>query len=318
MQKLIITGSTGYIGKALTHLANERGFETIALGRAASKSRSTCSRYLTVDEDEPLAIPESLGKDAVVIHLAGRAHVLKEHDADPEAAFRRTNVDLTLRIAEAAIKAGAKRFVFISSIGVNGTTSRKPLDELSPPRPSTSYAKSKWDAEEALRERLQGVMELTVIRPPLVYAHDAPGNFGKLLRLVQTGLPLPLGNSGNSRSLIALENLVDFILGCADHPNAKNETFLISDESPISTSRIAELLREGMQTSNLIFPVPKPAVRLVARLLGKSSLYEQLYDSLEISPRKASDLLGWKQKVDTSDALKAAAKYFATANQRKG
>lgn len=317
MQKLIITGSTGYIGKALTQLANTGGYETIGLGRDASKSASACSQYLSLCEDQPIDIPEPIGREAVIIHLAGRAHVLKENSADPEAAFQRTNVDLTLRLAEAAIKAGAKRFVFISSIGVNGTTSRAALDELSPPCPSTLYAKSKWYAEEALKSRLQGIMELTIIRPPLVYAHDAPGNFRKLLHLVGSGLPLPLGNSNNSRSLIALENLIDFILECADHPRAKNETFLISDELPISTSQMAALLREGMKTSNVLFPVPKPVVRLAAQWLGRTSLYEQLYDSLEISPRKAFNLLGWTQKVDTFDALRTAAKTFAAANLKQ-
>lgn len=313
MTKLIITGSTGYIGRALTKQAIELGYQITSLGRSTSEVDPQASLHITTIDGQPIEIPEEVGKDSIIIHLAGRAHILKENSDNPEQAFLHANVDFTRLVADAAIKAGAKRFIFISSIGVNGTTSHSALNESSPPTPLSLYAKSKWLAEKNLEHQLRGKMELTIIRPPLVYSYDAPGNFRKLLTIIRTGLPLPLQNANNLRSLIALENLVDFIIKCTTHPLAGNETFLISDMNPISTFELASLLREGMRTKTIFFPIPKTAVQLLARALGKKSLYEQLYGSLEIAPTKARTLLNWEQKIQTSDALKAAAERFSAS-----
>lgn len=311
LQKIIITGATGYIGRALTHHAIALGYRPSVLGRQRPEHAPSPTPFLYIFNDQPIEIPEPIGKDAVIIHLAGRAHILKEDKKEPQLAFTRANVELSLKIADAGIKCDAKRFIFISSIGVNGSNSSTPLDESSAAAPTTLYAKSKWEAEQALSAKLAGQMELTIIRPPLVYAHNAPGNFNKLLRLIHASIPIPLKRTKNHRSLIALENLIDFIMICVEHPLAANETFLVSDSRAVSTEQLASLLRQGMNSKTILFPVPKPFLRSLAKIFGKKNMYEQLYESLTISPNKAINLLNWAPPLEPEDAIITAGRIFA-------
>jgi nucleoside-diphosphate-sugar epimerase len=240
-----------------------------------------------------------------IVHLAGRAHVLSEHDQNPLEAFRRANCGATLRLAQQAVESGVRRFIFISSIGVNGAeTSRKPFDEFSNPKPHADYAISKLEAEEGLKKLLAGTeTELVIIRPPLVYGVDAPGNFARLLKFVATGLPLPLGRINNRRSIVSLENLVSFISLCIEHSAAAGQLFLVSDGEDISTTEMVLALAQGMGKKPLMLPVPDSLLKVGAKLLGKESLYTQLCCSLQVDSSKARSLLGWKPQENTLEAL---------------
>lgn len=251
----------------------------------------------------------TVAKQDVLVHLAGRAHMLRDAVEDPLLAFRNVNVEGTLNLAKLARDNGVKRFVFISSIGVNGAhTVGRAVNEESMPAPHAEYALSKWEAEQGLWDVVRDSgMELVIIRPPLVYAGHAPGNFGRLLKLVAARIPLPLGSIRNQRSVIALENLVRFISLCVDHPAAANELFVISDGQDVSTPQIIQYLAQGMYNkSSRLFPMPQTWLRTGARLVGKSNMYSQLCDSLVIDSSKARELLGWRPVVSTHDGLKKA------------
>jgi nucleoside-diphosphate-sugar epimerase len=255
-----------------------------------------------------------------VVHLAGRAHVLNDNEADPIIAFRRVNVDATLKLAKAAAASGVKRFVFVSSIGVSGTeTLGVAFSEESVHHPQSPYAVSKFEAEELLKELVKRTsMELVIIRPPLVYAGDAPGNFARLLKLVGMGLPLPFLASENRRSLVALENLIDFIIVCMEHPAAAGETFLISDGTDVSTADIVRAISTGMGRRPRLIYIPVGLIRWGARLLRRENLYSQLFGSLVIDSSKAQRLLGWTPQVSTSDALRQAGNDYMKLLSTKG
>ncbi|MFG4643611.1 NAD-dependent epimerase/dehydratase family protein, partial [Acinetobacter baumannii] len=202
--------------------------------------------------------------------------------------------------------------IFISSIGVNGAvTNKKAFDELDPPQPHADYAISKLEAEQALKELFENTnTELVIIRPPLVYAADAPGNFARLLKLTSTNLPLPFASLNNRRSFVALENLVSFIEACIEHPQAKNELFLIADNEVLSTQQLVISIRKGMgRKANLIY-IPKFLMRLGALCVGKDKLYEQLFLSLEIDASKARNLLNWTPPINAYAALEKTGKIY--------
>lgn len=317
---VLVTGATGFIGRALV----DRLLARVDVGVTALVRRQSLDFPEAVSQIvisgragwRDVQIPSGL---TTLVHLAGRAHVLKETSSSPIDLYREDNVDSTLALARQALTAGVKRFIFISSIGVNGSsTTGKPFDESSIPAPRADYAISKWEAEQGLRELLRGTeMELVIIRPPLVYAGHAPGNFRRLMRLVGTGLPLPFASIGNRRSMVSLENLVDFITVCVDHPAAANEVFLISDGVDFSTPQIVERLAEGMGRRALLLPMPSRLMRWVAQTVGKEAMYEQLCGSLIVNSSKARTLLGWRAPLSAADALTLAGRNFGVMASKK-
>ncbi|WP_330217868.1 UDP-glucose 4-epimerase family protein [Pseudomonas sp. ATCC 13867] len=300
--KILVTGASGFIGSALTNYLLEQGHELRAIGR--SKPRTVLNFFHGELSNIELLNTALQGVDCV-IHLAGRAHQLRDEARDPLASFRRVNLDLSVILARQAAKAGVRRFVFMSSIGVNGaTTSAEPFVENTAPAPHSDYAQSKLEAEQALQlVAAEYSMELTIIRPPLVYAGHAPGNFARLLRIVKMGLPLPFSALNNQRSMIALDNLVDLIATCVVHPAAAGELFLAADGDDLSTAELVHTLAEGMGRRARLFPLPVRLLSIGATLLGKRAMYTQLCDSLRVDASKARNLLGWQPQKSARQAL---------------
>lgn len=307
---ILLTGSTGFIGRALlSRLLAETDFRVFEAGRQSSpRAGYTCVGQIHADTDWR----EALQGIQVVVHLAGRAHVLNSADRDTPAAFQTANVDGTLNLARQAAATGVQRFIFISTIGVNGAqTHGLPFTELSVPQPQAAYAQSKHAAEQGLQALAQqSVMQLVVIRPPLVYAGHAPGNFKRLLKLVASGVPLPFAALNNRRSMLALENLVDFIHCCIEHPAAGNQLFLIADGADVSTLQLVRLLAEGMHQPTRLFSLPATLMRGCATLLGKRKLFDQLCGSLCIDASKGRLLLGWQPPLTPEQALRKAGREF--------
>jgi len=253
----------------------------------------------------------------VIVHTAARVHVLRDSAPDPLVEFRRVNVAGTLTLARQAVDAGVRRFIFISSIGVNGAeTFETPFTAEDKAAPHLPYAVSKHEAELGLRQIAQETgLEVVIIRPPLVFGPGAPGNFNRLLLIVNRGVPLPLGAIHNRRSLVALDNLVDLIVTCLNHPAAANQTFLVSDGEDLSTTVLLRRAAAALGRSARLIPVPALVLRAGARLLGKANFAQQLCGSLQVDISKTRNLLGWTPPVSVDDMLKQTARDFLASRR---
>lgn len=318
MSNLAVTGATGFVGAAL--------LQRLALQAAAQGGSVACSllgitrhapakavarvRYMPVGDFAGVADwPSVLQGVDVLVHTAARVHVMADKVADPLAEFRRVNVGGTLNLARQAAAAGVRRFVFVSSIGVNGdkTPLGEPFTEVQAPLPHNHYALSKYEAEQGLRLiAAETGMEVVIIRPPLVYGPHAPGNFGSLARAVQRDYPLPLGAVHNQRSLVALGNLVDFIITCTTHPQAANQTFLVSDGQDLSTTELVRGMAQAAGVRARLLPVPVSLLRAAAAVLGKASAADRLCGNLQVDIAKARSLLGWVPPVSVEEGLRRA------------
>jgi len=242
-----------------------------------------------------------------VVHLAARVHVMHDTEADPLMAFRVVNVEGTLNLARQAAAAGVKRFVFISSVKVNGelTQSGRAFTEADSPDPQDAYGLSKHEAEQGLRQlAVDTGMEVVIIRPPLVYGPGVKANFAALMRAVQRGWPLPLGAVPNQRSLVALSNLVDFIVTCIAHPQAANQTFLVSDGQDLSTTELVRGMARAAGVPARLLPVPVWALQAGATLLGKGDAVQRLCGNLQVDISKARQLLGWVPPISIDEGLR--------------
>ena len=249
----------------------------------------------------------------VVIHLAARVHVMNDTVADPLTAFRVVNVEGTLSLARQAAAAGVKRFVFISTVKVNGEATlpgqRFTADDM--PAPQDAYSVSKMEAEQGLRElSAQTGMEVVFIRPPLVYGPGVKANFAAMMRWLRRGIPLPLGAIHNRRSLVALDNLVDLIITCLTHPAAANQTFLVSDGEDLSTTQLLRRMGAALGKPARLIPVPVSILKLGAALVGKPELAQRLCGSLQIDMSKTRELLGWTPPFSVDEGLKKAAEGY--------
>ena len=244
-----------------------------------------------------------------VVHLAARVHVMHETVVDPLAAFRAVNVENSLNLARQAAAAGVKRFVFVSSIKVNGeyTLAGRAFTELDAANPQDHYGQSKHEAEQGLRQiAAQTRMDVVIIRSPLVYGPGAKGNFATLLQAVQRGWPLPLGAVHNQRSLVALDNLVDFIVLCLVHSEAANQTFLVSDGQDLSISELVRGLACALGVPSRLLPVPVWALQAGATLLGRKDLERRLCCNLQVDIAKARNVLRWKPPFSVEEGLRLA------------
>ena len=242
-------------------------------------------------EDEG-AIKDAFSGVDVVVHAAARVHMMQDRSANPLAEFRKLNRDVTLALAALAANKGVKRFVFLSSIGVNGNNNVKPFSEKDRPNPQEPYAISKYEAEQGLLALAKKTsMEVVIIRPPLVYGPNAPGNFGSLVNWLRRGVPLPLGAINNKRSFVALDNLVSFIALCADRtrsPKAANQVFLISDGEDVSTTQLLRKVADALGKKRWQLPVPVGLMSFAARLIGKGDVANRLFGSNLSCKRSAS------------------------------
>lgn len=246
-----------------------------------------------------------------LVHLSGRAHILKEDLNEPLEEFRRTNRDATIALASLAQDAGVERFVFISSIGVNGNLNHLPFSESDVPNPVEDYAISKHEAEIALLDMAAcGQMEVTIIRPPLVYGAGAPGNFKLLLGLISQTRVLPFGAIKNKRSFVAINNLIDFIVTCIDHPKAANQVFLISDGEDVSTTQLLQKMAKAFEKRLILLPTPVFMMSYFLKLVGKGRVADRLFGSLQVDSSKARKLLGWKPVVTMDEQLKKIAEAY--------
>jgi UDP-glucose 4-epimerase len=251
-----------------------------------------------------------------VIHTAARVHVMRDTSRDPLAEYRRVNVGGSLRLAEQAAEMGIRRFIYISSIKVNGenTPLSRPFRADDPPAPADPYAVSKCEAEAALFALAsQSGMDVVVIRPVLVYGPGVKGNFLALMRLVARGLPLPLGAIRNRRSLVGLRNLVDLIVTCVRHPEAANHTLLVSDGVDLSTTELARRIAEALGRRPLLIPVPAPVLELAATSIGKGDAARRLLGSLQVDIGKTRQLVGWSPPVTVDAGLRETAQWFLGA-----
>lgn len=318
---VLITGASGFVGAAVAARLVQLGCPTTraAVRRAYTQLppgvEGCVVTTLAADTDWTSALA---GIDSVV-HAAARVHVMRESATDPLAAFRRVNVEGTLNLARQAAQAGVRRFVFISSIKVNGevTEPGRPFRADDEPAPQDDYGVSKLEAEVGLRALAEATgMEVVIIRPVLVYGPGVRANFQALLRLVNNGVPLPFGKTANRRSLVALDNLADLVCTCLEHPAAANQTFLVSDGEAVSTAGLVRAMATALGKKPRLLDVPLPWMSRVAQALGQGAVTQRLFDSLEVDIDKNRQLLGWQPTTRMADALAATARPYVEARRR--
>ncbi len=305
---ILLTGATGFLGKRLVGQINRQGAHALTCAVRRSGSAECGHEVLVdglhVDADWSSALG---GQPQVVIHAAARAHIMKDEVPNPLAEYRKVNVEGTLNLARQAAKAGVSRFIYISSIKVNGeqTPLGKPFTADDVPAPEDPYGVSKLEAETGLREIASETgMEVVIIRPPLVYGPGVKGNFASMIKLVEKGLPLPLGAIHNKRSLVALDNLVDLIITCINHPAAANQVFLAGDGQDVSTTELLRGVGRAMGMPVRLIPVPAGMLMFGAGLLGKKAVAQRLLGSLQVDISKAHNLLGWEPPLTVEEGLR--------------
>lgn len=304
---VLVTGANGFVGSALC----------AALGRTPVRLR-VAVRYsvaalpgvevATIDAIGPQTLwVDALQGCSTVVHLAARAHVMREEAVDPLAAYRSVNTDGTLHLAQQAAAAGVRRFVFLSSIKVNGeaTTQGQPFRSSDTPHPQDPYGTSKWEAEKGLRQIAQDSgMEVVVIRPPLVYGPGVKANFAALMRAIAHKRPLPLGAIHNLRSLVGLDNLVDLVLACTTHPAAAQQTFLVSDGEDLSTTELVQRMARAMGQPSRLLPVPAWLLQAGACLVGQGAAAQRLCGHLQVDIQRTRNILGWTPPVTLDEGLR--------------
>lgn len=307
--RVLATGSNGFVGKSLFSALHAKAHDISAPMRAPSDRGASLNSLIVGDINAGTNWVAALDGADAVIHLAARVHIMRDTARDPLAEFRRVNTEGTLNLARQAADAGVRRFIFLSTIGVNGNATQLEVafKENDASLPHDPYSVSKHEAEVGLRGIARSTgMEVVIIRPTLVYGKNAPGNFGKLTRLVACGMPLPLASIPNRRSLVGIDNLVDFIITCLEHPAAANETFLISDGEDLSTPDLIQRMARAMNRPAHLLPVPKSMLMAAATMLGKHDMAQRLCSSLRVDTWKARTLLAWNPPVSVDEGLRRA------------
>ncbi|MGY3864696.1 NAD-dependent epimerase/dehydratase family protein [Aeromonas bivalvium] len=302
---ILLTGATGFVGNAVLTKLMHQGLSVRTYGRRAPVNFTTHTNHVIGEISGVANYVTALENIDVVIHCAAKAHLDKNAD-DRQTMFNRINCDGSLMLARQAVDANVKRFVFISSIGVNGGHNHQgpfKYDDIAVPW--DEYTRSKYAAELGLMQLAKETgLEVVIIRPPLVYGAEAPGNFGKLLQAVCHGRWLPLGAIHNKRSFVALDNLVDLIIICIAHPHAVNQTFLVSDDQDISTTQFLKMMIQAAGQSSRLIPVPMYCLRMLGWLTGKQAMIERLCGNLQVDISHTKNTLGWQPPVSVAEGVK--------------
>ncbi len=322
--RVLVTGASGFVGRELCACLEAGEHEVV---RAARQPRGEGGDVIVgdigLDTDWRFALtpsPSPLGRGEsvdVVVHLAARVHVMHDEATDPLAEFRKVNVEGTLNLARQAAAAGVRRFVFLSSVKVNGEGRDVPYRETDAAAPQDAYAVSKWEAEQGLMAIAQETgMEVVILRPPLVYGPGVGANFLRLLRMVERGVPLPLGAIDNRRSLLYLGNLVDAIALCLAHPAAANRTYLVADGEDVSTPELIRRLAALMGGPARLWPVPPGLLELAGKLVGKSAEVQRLLGSLAVDSGAIRRELGWQPPFTLEEGLAETVRWYRGSQLR--
>lgn len=310
---IVVTGATGFIGRHLCAALANTQHQVAIVSRSVLTDLAPNVRTLSnVDLEEQVDYETILKDCEVVIHLAGRVHVQGDPENDPESAYHSANATATLNLARAAVANSVKRFVILSSIKVNGesTPLDAPFTPESTPHPVDAYSKSKLEAENGLFQLARSSsLEVVVIRPPLVYGPGVRANFLQLLKLVHKQLPLPLRSVHNKRSLVGVDNLVNLIVTCIDHPAAPNQIFFASDNADISTPDLVRLIAKAQGRSARLFPCPPFLLRMGAKVLRREDQYLRLCGSLRVDISKTMDVLQWRPIATPTEILARTVEY---------
>ncbi len=311
--RILVTGATGFVGKALLRGLQKKNLETVVSVRSQCEDiPETVKQYHVNNINAHTDWSDVLNKVDVVIHLAARVHVMND-GVNSSDEYRNVNTLATLNLARQAVASGVKRFVFLSSIKVNGESTEfdQPFTSDGLCTSVDPYALSKHEAELGLLKLAHETgMEVVIIRPPLVYGPEVKANFASMMKWVNKGIPLPFGAVHNKRSLVALENLVSFIIHCIDHPKAANEIFLISDGEDVSTTELLQKVARALGKKSRLVPVPVSWMQFVAKCVGKETVSNRLFGSLQVDSAKARKLLGWKPVITMDEQLKKTADAF--------
>jgi nucleoside-diphosphate-sugar epimerase len=310
---VLVTGATGFVGKPLCD-------RLVARNNIISATiRSVGDKEKLPSEIKPIlinslcdALPtEQLANTEVVIYLAARVHQMNDNSPNALDAYREINTKAAISLAKQAAENGVTRFIYLSSIKVNGEGLTDPYSEKDTPNPIDPYGQSKWEAEQGLLKLAQETgLEVVIIRAPLIYGPNVKANFLQLLKIIDKSIPLPFGAINNARSILFVGNLVDAIITCLDHPNAKNQTFVVSDGDDLSTTDLMHRLGKALGKSPLLLPIPTEFLRLATKLLGKADIGDRLLGSLQVDSSKIRQMLDWTTPYTVDQGLQATADWF--------
>jgi len=321
MSLILLTGANGFVGQHLGNYLINQGHQVVVTTRRNEFSFDyKPTRIASINDIGETADWSNVLKDIdVVIHLAARVHVMREQAVNPLAAFRQVNTAGTLRLAQQAADAGVKRFVFLSSIKVNGeATTTRPFNESDPLAPADPYAQSKCEAEQQLLTLAdQTGLEVSIVRPPLVYGSKVRGNFLRLLGLAAKAWPLPLASIDNRRSLVSVQNLCSLLEVCTHHPRAAGEVFLVSDDHDISTPQLLRMLAAIMGRPCRLVPFPPAILVGASKLLGQQAVWARLAGSLQVDISKVREKLGWQPVTSLEQGLAETADWYQKSHLAK-
>ena len=315
-----MTGANGFVGLALCKELMARGMHARGATRTVSNFSNEIDVTVVGDMDDSTNWNDALINCDAVIHLAARVHVMNECTDEPLVEFRRANVAGTKQLAQSAATCGVKRFVYVSSVKVNGeeVLEGQGFSESDIPSPEDSYGISKWEAEQALhRIAKETGLEVVIVRPPLVYGAGVKGNFILMMNAIVRGFPLPFALVQNQRDLVYVDNLVDALIACAIHPAAAGQTYLVSDGESVSTPNLIRSLAKALGKRCFIFPFPIFMMKFLAKLLGKSASVDRLTQSLQIDNSKIRNELGWKPPHTLQHGLQATADWYLQSIKNK-
>lgn len=313
MNRVLVTGGGGFVGSALIDRIVRDGCFEISTSVRTERQIPGVRTYQVPDIDATTSWSAALEGVDVVIHTAARVHVMHDSANEPLTEFRRVNVEGTLNLARQASASGVRRFIFLSSIKVNGESTEpgRPFKPEDTPCPTDPYGISKMEAELALLALAkQEEIEVVIIRPVLVYGPGVKANFLNMMHWLSKGIPLPLGAIHNARSLVGIDNLVDLIVTCVNHPAAVNQTFLVSDGEDLSTTQLLNKISNVLQKPLRLIPVPPWLLEVVARLMGKGDFSKRLCGSLQVDISKTRELLNWSPGTSVDQGLTNTVRYF--------